>query len=968
MDDSERHTFIESPHFPILTVNEASAKEKGPGRPPYWEMVFWWTRKPLAGARAVILGSLLPGDPSRYDLINWLKLTADKTPHRLNPELREDVKERLKEVKLLDPFAGFGSIPLEAVRLGVGEVVAVEFLPAAYIFLKAILEYPKKYGSMLVADVEKWGRWITEQLRQDPDVKELYDEDVAVFIGTWEVRCPVCHRYTLLVGNWWLARVGNKKYAYMKPRAEEDKVSIEVVEGKAAGAPSPNVRGRPEQAECLLCGSRITYIDPKTNRVYRSKSEANNKLIKLEFYPKHALKDWNRRLEEYLEGRLSLEELKSALARPRLLAKVKIVGKDLRFEPCTEEYNEKLWKALEKLKQMWGDPDIPTEELWKYTASGGGALSIWTWGFDKFYKLFNPRQLLTLIKLVKLIREAGKKVEEEKLRKGWSKEEAFRYAETVTTYLAIALLKHADYNSVVTAWNPGFWGITKVQHTLAVRGIAMQWNWSDVNPYNTNNPLSFIPIVKGYIMNALNYLVSAVSDSPSRVRVLLDDATVMTKSNNDRFDVIITDPPYRDDVPYAELSDFYYIWLKRALSDDGLAPRFHANALIYNTQWESFALSEISYNEGRLRYFGVKEAEDCYERLLGMAFGRMSELLKDDGLIITYFAHSSPEAWIELVEAGWKRAGLRVTRAWSMATESAERVTAREKTVLESSVVVIWRKRNKDGERIGEYVEVYKEALENAKKAKEEALKFHLTSSDLFLATMLGALSTFTSYDRVVHFGRELTSRDVVRESYAIATRVIARATEAVRSPEALFYLASKSVYRLYSRSEGRTMLPGEPAEPIVLSSQDVIVLSYGFLRETGEAGKEGYKLFDKADIIKSFEGIKGANVSKPKSFVLLEPLSPTLEGLKNVLGRRRVNPIKLEPDERQMNSVDVLHLLEYYAKQGRAEFNAAYQSLYSKFPAQVREAVEVAKVISEYDGDPESDLSKLVKDYVEGR
>jgi len=456
MGGSERQTFIESLHFPISTVNDASAKEKGPGRPPYWEMVFWWTRKPLAGARAVILGSLLPGDPSRYDLINWLKLTADKTPHRLNPELREDVKERLKEVKLLDPFAGFGSIPLEAVRLGVGEVVAVEFLPAAYIFLKAILEYPKKYGSMLVADVEKWGRWITEQLRQDPDVKELYDEDVAVFIGTWEVRCPVCHRYTLLVGNWWLARVGNKKYAYMKPRAEEDKVSIEVVEGKAAGAPSPNVRGRPEQAECLLCGSRITYIDPKTNRVYRSKSEANNKLIKLEFYPKHALKDWNRRLEEYLEGRLSLEELKSALARPRLLAKVKIVGKDLRFEPCTEEYNEKLWKALEKLKQMWGDPDIPTEELWKYTASGGGALSIWTWGFDKFYKLFNPRQLLTLIKLVKLIREAGKKVEEEKLRKGWSKEEAFRYAETVTTYLAIALLKHADYNSVVTAWNPGF--------------------------------------------------------------------------------------------------------------------------------------------------------------------------------------------------------------------------------------------------------------------------------------------------------------------------------------------------------------------------------------------------------------------------------------------------------------------------------------------------------------------------------
>lgn len=86
---------------------------------------------------------------------------------------------------MLDPFAGFGSIPLEGLRLGL-DVTAVELLPTTYIFLKAVLEYPKKFGKSLVKDVERWGEWITEQLKNDPEIRELYDDDVAVYIGTWK--------------------------------------------------------------------------------------------------------------------------------------------------------------------------------------------------------------------------------------------------------------------------------------------------------------------------------------------------------------------------------------------------------------------------------------------------------------------------------------------------------------------------------------------------------------------------------------------------------------------------------------------------------------------------------------------------------------------------------------------------------------------------------------------------------------
>jgi putative DNA methylase len=190
--------FLIEKGIPIREVNEFSKVEKGPGRPPHWELVFWWTRKPLAGARAIVAASLLPvnaySNPEQFlnDLYPCRK--QRKAVHACNPANR--LVEKLKGKRVLDPFAGFGSIPLEAARLG-AEATAVELLPTAYVFLKAVLEYSKLVKPQ---DIEKWGRWILEKLREE--VK--YDADA--YIGTWEVKCPVCNRYTPLIGNWWLAK------------------------------------------------------------------------------------------------------------------------------------------------------------------------------------------------------------------------------------------------------------------------------------------------------------------------------------------------------------------------------------------------------------------------------------------------------------------------------------------------------------------------------------------------------------------------------------------------------------------------------------------------------------------------------------------------------------------------------------------------------------------------------------------
>ncbi|MEM4557846.1 MAG: DUF1156 domain-containing protein, partial [Desulfurococcaceae archaeon] len=482
--------------LPVEPVNEYSSVEKGPGRSPHWEMVFWWTRKPLAGARAVIAAALLEADAyqSAEQFLNDLFpcRRERKTVHACNPSKR--LVERLRGKRLLDPFAGFGSIPLEALRLGL-DAVAVELLPTAYVFLKAVLEYPRKYGGltvevsaeelkslgldrasrgrgpakipMLIYDLARWGRWAVEQLKQDQEVAELYGDGAAVYIGTWEVKCPACGRYTPLVGNWWLARVKDgsaySRLAWMEWRDgvtivdlnEECKKSggggcdelvakVSAREGEGGGSvewrgrkytvPQKNVDPKRETAQCLHCRAEINH------RVVNGKAVKSGKREGV-WYVKWALRQWNERYEKYLKGEITLDELKNSPARPTLLAKVHIKDGDLEFKPATPQDTEKLWKAAERLRQMWGDPDIPVELIPPYANRN---LSPILYGFDKWFKLFNPRQLLVLVKLVKLIREAGRLAEEEKLREGASGEEAKKYSEAVTTYLAVALMKFID--------------------------------------------------------------------------------------------------------------------------------------------------------------------------------------------------------------------------------------------------------------------------------------------------------------------------------------------------------------------------------------------------------------------------------------------------------------------------------------------------------------------------------------------
>ncbi|MEM4488725.1 MAG: DUF1156 domain-containing protein [Desulfurococcaceae archaeon] len=961
--------FIESYKFPWDKVSEASSVEKGPGRPPHWEMVFWWTRKPLISARAIIAGCLLPEDTSPSTFLRGIGISGKKKSAHNNPP-----SYRFNGIKLLDPFAGFGSIPLEAIRLGLN-TTAVELLPTAYIFLKAVLEYPAKYGRKLVEDVERWGKWVTERLKEDPLIRELYDEDVAVYIGSWEIKCPHCERWTPLVGNWWLARVKNKnsyeRLAWMEPVVEGEEVKIKVVDlnkklgdkavngAKVSGStilindkkfrvPESNINARSEKAVCLLCHQPIMQVDPQTGRHYTEKKNLPKEVKeRLEGYVKHAIKTYNQSLEQ--------EDI-TPLARQKLLVKVKVKNGDLEFEPCTQKDQQKLELAKKEIEKMLkeGDPDIPIENLWCYTASGGGCLSIWIWGFNKFYKLFNPRQLLTLVRLVKLIREAGKKIEEAVLKERCTKEETQQYVEAIIVYLTIALCKLTYLNSVVNRWD-GVW--IKIGESMSERGIAMQWNWVDANPFKElagSWRKSFSAIIR-----SLTYLTSDVNKQSSiKVNVSLEDATVLGKIGpNKKFTLTITDPPYYDDVPYAELSDFYYVWLKRALSDveDGrLVPRFLPEAFFekvgdnwieVSTQWEKYALCEVSLNPPRLGASATYEdGVRHFQNLLNASFVTMASRLEDSGLLVTYYAHTDPDAWKALLKAGWEAAGLRVTNAFPITTESAQSVVKRGKLSMDTSIVVVWRK---GASGAIEASKLYDKMIEAAAERAMRLIELGVTGRDLFINTLAAALTTATSYREVISLGRLSVDELVDDYVYPAASIGLAKAfarraeiKDGVRSPDAMFYMLAKCLIAGARRK--------------IIESTDLRLLSIGTSLDVKVALKE-WKL------LKEVKEEAGAKVAKAKTLILLEPLSVEKTKIAELLEARGIG-VSEEPKVRC--AVDVLHVLEYYATAySAAEYMRRLEKLRENYPEQVNEALSLARIFSRVlpDDDPERRLCERV-------
>ena len=425
----EKRTLIET-FLPVKEISEEAKSEKA-GRAPTFEMHYWWTRKPLVTARAAVLGALLPSDYDITDFKRLLGLGMEKRSHNfdINPAQLEKLRQEYAKVwgtenpLVLDPFAGGGSIPFEAMRVGV-DAISNDYNPVAYLIQKATLEYPRKYGEKLYKDVKKGLEWVFEETKKELEsYYPIHDGYPAVaYIWAWMVRCPKCGFDNPLVGQWWLVRK-DKNNVFMKPSVVDGKLSIEIKKG--TDVPEGTCKGG--EGSCLSCGSIIP------NEVVR--------------------KDIAEREEE------------------KLLAVVLSKGKGKEYVLPSKEDLEAFTMAKEETYRNWNewqrDDLVPMEEMSENTRGSMTAkLYLQYW-----YKILTPRQRLLFVTLLKNMKQYGKII---------SKEHDSDYSEAVTTYISFIFGKHIDYNCRTTSWHR-----TRelIGHALAVRGIGMMWDHVEVNPF-----------------------------------------------------------------------------------------------------------------------------------------------------------------------------------------------------------------------------------------------------------------------------------------------------------------------------------------------------------------------------------------------------------------------------------------------------------------------------------------------------
>jgi len=737
--------------FPIRAVSEASAREKNIRHGHISTLHIWWARRPLAASRASIYAALIPEPADEEGRIKKSQFIADlcQWENSLKPHIIGKAKREILEAnggqppRVLDCFAGGGAIPLEALRLGC-ETHALDLNPVAVLIEKATLEYPQRYASpssddssypqgelpgvevkesRLVTDVRRWGQWVLEEARQD--LAEFYpaEPDGSIPVGyLWArtVRCqnPECGAEIPLMRQFWLAKKDRKKVA-LHPVVDRERrqVNFEVAEGKAIDFDPEQGTVRQAKVVCPVCGAGM---DDKTLRREFREGRAGERLVTvITHHPKRAGKTYRVAAEAEMEV----------------------------FRRAEAALQEKLTAALPSPASGRGAgseglspvPDEPTP-------AGGGsgaarAFSVQKYGLMTWGDLFNPRQQLALITFVDKVRRAH----EQMLAEGYDPE----YAKAVVTYLALGVDRLASYCGSL-----GYWHVSgeKMSPSMQRQALAMVWDYAELNPLSE---------ATGDWKGALDWIARVVehctalpqvSQSLHRVTVPLVQQGTATRLPypDDHFDAVVTDPPYYDNVPYADLSDFFYVWLKRTVGD--LYPDLFATPLSPKSQ----EIIEDETRHGRDR----AKAHRFFEDMLTQAFQEIHRVLKPEGVAVIVFAHQSTDAW-EIVIQSLLKSGLVLTASWPVHTEMTGRLRAQESGALASSIYMVCRKRTE--EKVAYFNEI-RPAIEQ--RIQEKLAQFWnegIGGADFFISAIGPAVEVFGQYSRVEKLsGEEVTVKELL--------------------------------------------------------------------------------------------------------------------------------------------------------------------------------------------------------------
>ena len=666
--------------FPVHEASIESGRERSFAyMPPLHILHLWWARRPLTVSRITSVLAALPSDaynPEDYrKLLYAIGLRGDPVKavrgrgegkrsfgypvfEGVNPtptSYMAKARELWGRLPVgADYMAGGGSIPFEMSRIGYGSVVAGDLNPVAYVIMKAGLEYPARYGERLVLDVERYGKLVLSKLRER--VAQYYPKYVGVqpsnYIWVKTFKCPECDCEVPAIKRPIINRV--KKVA-IYPRVEGGKIRLRVVNVIDAG------NGRLQVAE-----------GPYRGEEFDGRGYVQRGVLECPLH-RHTMsgEEAKRQYREYL-AKCEAEGFHGR--HPAVLSAAVFKGGE--FAEPTPEMVEGYRLAERDLRDRWeeyvAEDLIPTESI-PIGEKTGEPLNN---GISKWYGLFNARQLFAHAELVRLIRETRVRVADDERRKGLSPEEAEEYGNAVATYLTLALGKMVDYNSILTAWDISQGSIA---HTFDSHAYAWTWDHAEGDMMNDRTGYSWC------IKNTLKALKGLVKRRVAPATVIVGDAASPQLVPEDGFDVIITDPPYYGNVQYAEISDYFYVWFKRALRD---AYPDVFKAVEAPKQEEAVA--------NRVRHGGSRLANTHYEDKMTQIFSAMNSALVPEGAFILWFAHRSGAAWSSTINALFN-SGFTITALWGVRAEMARSLHITGKASLRTNILMVCRKREGGG-------------------------------------------------------------------------------------------------------------------------------------------------------------------------------------------------------------------------------------------------------------------------------
>lgn len=719
--------------FPIALVSRHAAKEKTIRHGHPSTLHLWWARRPLASCRAMLLGLLWPDpcDPHcpqafkeqarrllpqipncnpgvtdedlrmallRFigDFADW-KLAANSTYLSVSRALVK-IANGEEPPLVVDPFAGGGSIPLEALRLGC-EAFASDLNPVACLILKVMLEDIPRRGPGLAEDLRQVGDEIKEKAQQE--LKDFYPDDPdgakpIAYLWARTVRCeaPNCGAEIPLIRSFWLGRKPKRKRALQHHVERSDgmppRVRFEIFEPRSDGEVANGTVVR-AKATCLCCGS---VLPPERVREQLTVQRGGADVL--------------------------FDEKGNRISGARMTAVVTLrpgeTGRHYRL-PSERDYDavKKAQEQIAEILREWerignqGLCPVPSEPTPTGGGSGAGrAFSVQRYGMFQWGDLFTARQKMTLAMFASVIGQY-KDLDRE---------------------LALVVSKMSDLENALCGWRASS---ECVDHLFARQAIPIVWDFAEASPLAgaTGSWESMLNRSKEGGLSSYSEQIGQVQQNNATDHPLPDESA----------GVWFTDPPYYDAIPYSDLSDFFLVWLKRALPEYPLLrdPFNPDNPL-------SPKAAEAVQDETR-QADGQPKDREWFEGKMAKAFAEGRRVLREDGIGSVVFAHKTTEGW-EALLSGMIRGGWTITGSWPIATEMGARLRARESAALATSIHLVCRPRSENAP-IGDWADVLRELPSRVADWMERLQDEGIRGADLIFACIGPALEIFSRYTHV---------------------------------------------------------------------------------------------------------------------------------------------------------------------------------------------------------------------------